>query len=81
MTLDDAIAALYVREINCGLETFWDGGLKVWIGDTMTTMPRQASTDRKCERRHSGSSTRRRGSIRRRFSKCRGCWPTRAETQ
>jgi hypothetical protein len=34
MTLDDAIAALYVREINCGVETFWDGGIKVWIGDT-----------------------------------------------
>ena len=25
MTLDDAIATLYAREINCGLETFWDG--------------------------------------------------------
>jgi hypothetical protein len=35
MTLDDAIAALYVREINCGCETFWDGGIKVWIGNTM----------------------------------------------
>jgi hypothetical protein len=35
MTLDDAIAMLYAREINSGLETFWDGGLKVWIGDTM----------------------------------------------
>ena len=35
MTLDDAIAALYAREINCGCETFWDGGIKVWIGDTM----------------------------------------------
>jgi hypothetical protein len=35
MTLDDAIAALYVREINCGVETFWDGGIKVWIGDAM----------------------------------------------
>ena len=35
MTLDDAIAALYVREINCGCETFWDGGIKVWIGDVM----------------------------------------------
>ena len=32
MTLDDAIATLYVREINCGVETFWDGGIKVWIG-------------------------------------------------
>jgi len=36
MTLDDAIAALYAREINCGCETFWDGGMKVWIGDAMT---------------------------------------------
>jgi hypothetical protein len=35
MTLDDAIAALYAREINCGCETFWDGGIKVWIGETM----------------------------------------------
>jgi hypothetical protein len=35
MTLDDAIAALYVREINCGCETFWDGCIKVWIGDAM----------------------------------------------
>jgi hypothetical protein len=33
MTLDDAIATLYAREINCGCETFWDGGIKVWIGD------------------------------------------------
>ena len=35
MTLDDAISTLYAREINCGCETFWDGGIKVWIGDTM----------------------------------------------
>ena len=35
MTLDDAIATLYAREINCGCETFWDGGIKVWIGHTM----------------------------------------------
>jgi hypothetical protein len=35
MPLDDAIATLYAREINCGCETFWDGGIKVWIGDTM----------------------------------------------
>jgi hypothetical protein len=33
MTLDDPIATLYVREINCGCETFWDGGIRVWIGD------------------------------------------------
>jgi hypothetical protein len=35
MTLDHAIATLYAREINCGCETFWDGGMKVWIGDIM----------------------------------------------
>ena len=33
MTLDEAITALYAREINCGCETFWDGGIRVWIGD------------------------------------------------
>ena len=33
MTLDDAIATLYAREINCGCETFLDGAIKVWIGD------------------------------------------------
>jgi hypothetical protein len=33
MTLDDAIATLYVREINCGCETFRDSGVKVWISD------------------------------------------------
>jgi hypothetical protein len=33
VTLDDAIATLYVREINCGCETFWDGSIRVWIGD------------------------------------------------
>ena len=35
ITLDDAIAALYLREINCGVETSWDGGIKAWIGDAM----------------------------------------------
>jgi hypothetical protein len=36
MTLDDAIVTLYAREINCGCETFWGGGIKVWIGDIMS---------------------------------------------
>jgi hypothetical protein len=31
MTLDHAIATLYAREINCGCETFWDGGMRVWL--------------------------------------------------
>jgi hypothetical protein len=33
MTLDEAITALYDREINCGCETFWDGGIRVGISD------------------------------------------------
>jgi hypothetical protein len=33
MSLDDAIATLCVREINCSCETFWDGGMKFWVGD------------------------------------------------
>jgi hypothetical protein len=37
MTLDEAIAALYVREVNCGCETFWDGGIRVSIGDRVTS--------------------------------------------
>ena len=49
MTLDDAIATLYAREINCGCETFWDGGIKVWIGDVMnghqSTPTRRAMRD------------------------------------
>jgi ATP-dependent DNA ligase len=28
-------ATVYTREINCSCETFWDGGMKVWIGDTV----------------------------------------------
>ena len=35
MTLEDAIATLYAREIKCGCETFWYGGMKAWIGDIM----------------------------------------------
>jgi hypothetical protein len=38
LTLDDAIATLHAREINCGCEIFWDGGLKVCIGDIMNGM-------------------------------------------
>ena len=69
MTLDDAIAPLYAREINCGCETFWDGGMKVWIGDTMNGHHAETcSAVRTWGRPGSGSSTRRRGCIRRRFS-------------
>ena len=35
MTIDEAIAELYRREINCGCETFCDAGIHLWIGDVM----------------------------------------------
>ena len=35
MTIDEAIAELYRREINCGCETFCDAGIRLWIGDVM----------------------------------------------
>lgn len=34
-TLQDVIHGLYVNEINVGLQSFWDGGWDVWIGDEM----------------------------------------------
>jgi hypothetical protein len=63
MTLDDAIAALYAREINCGCETFWDDGTKVWIGDIMNGHHSETMFSRENMRRAGqGWSTRRRGS-------------------
>ena len=47
MTIDDAIAELFRREINCGCETFFDAGIRLWIGDVMddrraeTQLPRE----------------------------------------
>ena len=35
LDLVEVIAALYAQEINVGLQTFWDGGMEVWIGDDM----------------------------------------------
>lgn len=35
MDLFQVISALYASEINCGLQTFWDGGMLVWLGDDM----------------------------------------------
>lgn len=29
------MAALYASEINCGLQSFWDGDWTAWIGDVM----------------------------------------------
>lgn len=33
--LVEAMKALYTNEINCGIESFWDGGFTAWIGDDM----------------------------------------------
>ena len=35
MTIDQAIAELFRREINCGCETFCDAGIRLWIADVM----------------------------------------------
>lgn len=35
MDFGDTIGALYASEINCGIQSFWDGGWEVWIGDDM----------------------------------------------
>lgn len=35
MDLFQVINSLYDSEINCGLQTFWDGGITVWLGDYM----------------------------------------------
>ena len=35
MTIDEAIADLFRREINCGCETFFDAGIRLWISDVM----------------------------------------------
>ncbi len=32
-SLTTVIQRLYASEINCGLQSFWDGGVKVWLGD------------------------------------------------
>ena len=74
MTLDDAIATLYAREINSGCETFWDGGIKVWIGDMMNGHHAEMTFSRDNMRKSgNGWSTKPRGSIRRVSSS--GPWP------
>lgn len=31
--MTDVMRDLYASEINCGIESFWDGGFTAWIGD------------------------------------------------
>ena len=33
VTLSDAIRRLYELEMNCGVSTFYDGGVTAWVGD------------------------------------------------
>ena len=33
--LQATMAALYASEINCGVQSFWDGGWEAWLGDAM----------------------------------------------
>lgn len=33
VTIEEAISLLYQNEMNCGFQTFWDGGIRVWFGD------------------------------------------------
>ena len=32
------LETLYRFEINCGMESFWDGGWDVWLGDSLNGM-------------------------------------------
>lgn len=35
MDLRIVMTALYASEINCGIQSFWDGAWQAWIGDEM----------------------------------------------
>ena len=35
MKLNDVFDDLYGSEINCGVQSFWDGGWTAWLGDDM----------------------------------------------
>ena len=48
-TSDDVLtvlAGLYAQEINAGLQTFWDGGTEVWLGDDLNGRRRSETFDR-----------------------------------
>ncbi|MEA2917171.1 MAG: hypothetical protein QOJ15_9252 [Bradyrhizobium sp.] len=73
MTLEDAIAALYVSEINCGCKTFWDGGIEVWVVTaSTTTRPKSCCPASAWRGGTVVCSTRRRGCIRGRFRSAAG---------
>ena len=60
MTLDEAIAELFRREINCGCETFFDAGIRLWISNQMDDRRAETQLSRgHFASRVNGSSTRR----------------------
>lgn len=44
--LATVMRAIYDSEIGCGLESFWDEGWTVWIGDRMNGRYREAMFDK-----------------------------------
>lgn len=46
MDLFQVISALYDSEINCGVQTFWDGGITAWLGDEMNGRKSEGDFDR-----------------------------------
>ena len=43
-TLTDVMAALYQSEINCGMQSFWDGHWTVWLGDGVNGRKAQSAS-------------------------------------
>jgi hypothetical protein len=41
--LAKVMADLYAQEINCGIESFWDAGFTVWIGDDLNERKAEAT--------------------------------------
>jgi hypothetical protein len=69
VTFDEVIATLYARKINCGVATFWNAGITVWIGDGMNGRLAETTFSRhRMGEARSGWSTRRRDCIRKRRS-------------
>ena len=44
--LDRVLQALYDSEINAGVQTFFDAGMRVWIGDEMNGIRAQTVINR-----------------------------------
>lgn len=45
MSLREILDELYRHEINCGIQSFWDGGWTVWLGDEQNGRKEEATID------------------------------------